>query len=111
MRAVNRLLMLVLAALIGAVLVKVALWEQAGLRAAEEAAIAALPTETPAPTPTPDSALLGKGRSGQGDLEAPAERGELLFLSPADPALSRQVEGAAGDGLYPPGELRLRPWL
>ena len=53
MRIVNRLLMLVLAALIGAVLVKVAL---------EEAAIAALPTETPAPTPTPDSALLGKLR-------------------------------------------------
>ena len=62
MRAVNRLLMLVLAALIGAVLVKVALWEQAGLRTVEEAAIAAMPTETPAPTPTPDSALLGKVR-------------------------------------------------
>ena len=59
MRAANRLLMLVLAALIGAVMVRVALWEQAGLRAAEEAA-AALQTQTPAPTPTPDSALLGK---------------------------------------------------
>lgn len=62
MRIVNRLLLLVLAVLMGAVLVSVALWEQAGLRAAEEAARTPPPTETPAPTLTPDSALLGKLR-------------------------------------------------
>lgn len=62
MRVVNRLLLLVLAAVILAVMVKVALWEQNTLRIAEEAARTPEVTETPEPTPTPPSVLLGKIR-------------------------------------------------
>ncbi len=62
MRFFNRLVLLVLAVLMGTVMVCVALWEQRSLRAAEEAARTPPPAETPAPTPTPDSSLLGKLR-------------------------------------------------
>ena len=60
MRIGNRLLLLVLAAIMLGVMVKVALWEQDALRSAEEAAATPPPTATPEPTPTPPSALLGK---------------------------------------------------
>ena len=60
MRIGNRLFLLALAAVMTAVLVKVALWEQDKRRIAEEAARTPPPTVTPEPTPTPPSALLGR---------------------------------------------------